>query len=707
MKASTLTVKQRLLWLLAFFAMIFLALIARLFYIQVIDGARLQQMALSQWTTDTSLTAARGRILDSEGVVLAQSGTAYKILLWPQSIMATDRNRVATELAKVLDMDYGYVLAKVSDTKKQEIVLKRQVERSIVDEIITLKLGKGVVAALDTKRYYPSGTLLSQILGFTTIDGMGQSGLELAFDKYLTGLNGRMITETDRKGRTLAYGSQEYIEPVDGYDLVLTTNSVIQSYLEKALEEAQEANHAKSAQGIILNAKTGAIVAISTKPDYDPNTPPRDDLTLLAELSKNRIVTDAYEPGSTFKIVTLASALDSGAIDDSFSIHCPGYYIVNGERIKCWKTHGSQDLTKAVQNSCNPAFMKMALAMGTETFYDYIYNFGFGDTTGSGLPGESKGIVISEKYVRQNNIARIGFGQSVSITPIQLASAASAAINGGKLMQPYIVDQMISADGIIVSQTQPTVVRQVISEETSAKVRELLEGVVASGSGRNAQIPGYRVGGKTGTAQKYEEGGGVAQGKLIASFIGFVPADDPEYVCLILVDEPQVGVIFGSTVAAPFVKVVLEETLHYYGFLPETEEELVEVPDLVGLTTAQAKSKLLALGLGAVYQQEDTVLDQIPRAGETLQKGMDVLLYTELTTIEVEADSDPDLVTVPDLLGDTRLEANDELKAAGLTMKIDPPDQTGEAIRQKPQAGTKVEFGSEVLVEFADTEFEE
>ena len=705
MAQTGLTGKRRLYWVLIIIAVVMLALVIRLFYIQVIWSEELQQKALNQWTKDTSLTAERGRILDRDGTVLAQSGTAYKLLVWPNQIQNPER--VATELAKLLDMNKDTLLEKITNKKQQEIVIKRQLERETVDTIAALKLGKGVVTALDTKRYYPGGDLFSQLLGFTTIDGIGQEGLESAYNKYLTGTDGRMIVETDRIGNPLAYGVEEYIDAQDGSDLVLTTDSVIQSFLVKALKEALEVNDALSAQGILMNCKTGEILAIATAPDYDPNDPPRSDLDLLRELVRNRVAGDAYEPGSTFKILTLSSALDSGAIDDNFSVYCPGYHYVNGEKIRCWKSggHGSQTLVKAVENSCNVAFMQMAQRMGVEKFYDYIYAFGLGTTTGSGLPGESGGIVTHEKYMTQNTLARIGFGQSIAVTPIQLATAVCAAVNGGNLMQPYIIDKIVSPSGAVILDAEPTIVRRVISEATSARVREILESVVKNGSGRNAQIAGYRVGGKTGTAQKYDETG-ASSSKLIASFIGFAPADDPEYVLLILVDEPKVGTIFGSTVAAPFVKQVMEETLRHYGYLPETTEEQVQVPDVTGMSVAEATAALRAEGLSVVSQAEDDVTDQIPRAGEWAIKGTDVLLYTLQTKAEEpEDDNEPAMVSVPDLSGCTRLEAYDKLAELGLKIQIDPPDQTGKAILQKPEAGIKVVEGSSVFVEFSDIDF--
>jgi stage V sporulation protein D (sporulation-specific penicillin-binding protein) len=414
------------------------------------------------------------------------------------------------------------------------------------------------------------------------------------------------------------------------------------------------------------------------------------------------VVSDAYEPGSTFKIVTLSSSLDSG--NAVHSVYCPGYRIVAGTRVKCWRSggHGQQDLQKVVQNSCNPGFMDMALRMGVDTFYDYIYAFGLGSTTGSGLPGESGGIVTHEKYIREPDLARIGFGQSIAVTPIQLITAASAAVNGGNLMQPYVVSRIVSRSGEVILENKPAMVRSVIKPETSQMVRELLEGVVTGGSGRNAAIPGYRVGGKTGTAQKYVDGK-PSSSALIASFIGFAPADDPEYICLIIVDEPKVGVVFGSTVAAPFFKQVMEQTLRHYRVKSDEAAETVTVPDVTGAAVSEAKNKLYAAGLKAVYQAEDNVIAQIPKAGDRVLAGTEILLYTELTAPDPENWDDAVMITVPDVSGMTRLEANDRLKEEGLVIVFDPPDRYGTAISQTPKAGEKVPAGSQVKVEFSDT----
>lgn len=681
----------------------FIIVIIDIFCIMVVLGPERLEVAVQQWTRTSTITANRGQIVDCNGKVLATTGAVYKILLWPKNITSGSEERVARELSDALDLDFDYVYKCATNKTRSEFVIKRQVDSKTVSNVRSLKLS-GVGIANDSKRYYPYGTLLSQVIGFTTRDNVGQSGLELKYDKYLTGSDGKLISETDSSGNPLAYGYTQYEDPIDGAKIVLTVDQVFQSYLENALEEALSVNNASSAQGIILDVNTGAIKAISTKPDYDPNDPPRNDLEQLAELSRNRLVTDVYEPGSTFKILTLAAAIDSGNADLNSTFFCNGGYIVNGERIKCWKHagHGSQDLTKATENSCNCCFMQLALRMGVSEFYDYLYAFGLGQKTGDIFDGESSGIVTNEKYVTENDLARIGFGQSVAVTPIQLAAAVSAAVNGGYLYSPYIVEQVVSSDGTVIEQADPSPVRQVISGETSATVRQILQSVVDNGTGRNAKIEGYYVGGKTGTAQKYDEYGRVSAGSYICSFIGFAPADDPQYLCLILVDEPHVGSIFGSTVAAPFVRRVLSEILPYSGIQPSHLSETVTVPNVLGLTTEEANKELAKIGLIGFYECADEVTLQLPAAGETVVKGSSVLLYTGSDDVNIDNEPviAPLMVEMPDLMDMTAVQAYNALTALGLNMVCSPEDPHGVVLGQSIYAGTMVEYGSSVTLYF-------
>ena len=693
--------KARLKSTLLVYGSLFLLLAGFLFVIQVIMGPDIQRRALSQWTRTTTISASRGEILDCEGEVLATNGNVFKVVIWPKQMGDSDRERIAAELSRLLNLDYTTVLKRCTSEQYQEIVLKRQIDAATRDAVDALKLGAGVGTVSDSKRYYPMGSLLSQVIGFTNVDNRGQAGLELSYDEYLSGTDGKQIAETDSSGNLLAYGTREYIEPINGDKLILTCSSVMESYLERALKEAAEVNNAKSAQGIIMDCRTGAILAISSQPGYDPNDPPRSDMELLNQLSRNRIAADVYEPGSTFKIITLSAALDSGAVTKNSSFFCPGSSTVNGESIHCWRHagHGSQDLTEAAENSCNCAFMNMALSMGKEKFYDYLYAFGLGSSTGSGLIGEASGIVTHEKYITDNDLARIGFGQSIAVTPLQLCSAVCAAVNGGELHRPYIIDRIVDDKGATVFSADTTPIRRVISESASKQVREILQSVVDNGTGRNCKIEGYAVGGKTGTAQKYDEYGRVDQGRYICSFIGFAPANDPRFVCLILVDEPQVSSIYGSTVAAPFVKEVLEDVLRYSGVKPTEGGETVEIPDVSGMSAEDARAALEELGLSAVCQSNDEIISQLPAAGETVVKGYQVMLFTGIDPEDEETEQ-KSYVKVPDLKGKTPLEAYDMLRKLGLVLVTETDDPAGFCYKQDISPNNVVEVGREIKAFF-------
>ena len=694
--------KARLKNTLRAYGLLFLLLIGFIFTIQVILGPSIQRSALKQWTRSITIAAKRGEITDRSGRILATNNDVYKVLIRPRNMADAGRERIAAELANVLQMDREFVLKRCSAVEYVEIVLKRQIDAATRDKVNALQLGVGVVTVADNKRCYPMNAMFSQLLGYTDLDGNGQSGLEYTYNEYLSGTDGKQISETDSSGNPIPDGVTDLVKPIDGLDFALTCDSVIQSYLENACREARELNNAKAAIGIVMDCRTGAILGVTSQPDFDPNSPPRSDLETLAEVSRNRIAADSYEPGSTFKILTLAAAIDSGAVDLNSAFFCPGASVVNGETIHCWKHsgHGPENLTQAAENSCNCAFMNMALKMGKKTFYDYLYAFGLGQSTNSGISGETTGIVTHQKYVTDNDLARIGFGQSIAVTPIQLCTAVCAAVNGGELYRPYVVDRMVDSEGNVVYKADTTPLRRVISEETSRTVRGILQSVVDNGTGKNCRIAGYNVGGKTGTAQKYDEYGRVAEGRYICSFIGFAPADDPRYVCLIMVDEPRVASIFGSTVAAPFVKNVLEDTLVYGGIAPSFAAETVTVPDLVGLSAEEAGEKLSELGLEPIFQSRDEVKAQVPAAGTPVAPGYSVLLYTG-------RDEDPDddkqqveYVEVPDLKDMTPLEVYDTLHALGLEFKTDTDDPGGTCYLQSVSKGTVVAKGYTVIAYF-------
>ena len=540
------------------------------------------------------------------------------------------------------------------------------------------------------------GAYLSQVLGLTNVDSVGQSGLEQYYEDYLAGEPGKIVSEVDARARTLADGERQYIPATPGNTLRLTIDREIQSFVERALRECIEVNEAASVQAIVMDVNTGAVLAMSMKPDYDPNDPPRDDAQALQSLMRITTISDAYEPGSTFKMLTAAAAIDSGVTTPEDAFYCSGRITVSGDTIRCWgNPHGAQTMAQALQNSCNPVFVELALRLGTDRMYRYLRAFGLGATTGIDLPGEAAGILIGATSVKDVDLARIGFGQSVAVTPLQMITAACAVVNGGRLMRPYIVQEVLDADGTVVERTQPHVVATPITAETSATMRTLLEAVVAEGGGKNAQVEGYRIGGKTGTAQVYKDGK-IARDVHIGSFIGFAPADDPQIAVLVIVNEASVYVDYGGTTAAPFAAQILQETLQYLGVAPyETQTRAqVEVPETRGLTVAQAKALLQEAGLEAMVDgAQDVVLSQMPLPGATMQEGSIVMLYVT----EGEPITAQDLVLVPDVLGQPIVEASRLLRARKLEMLI---EGSGLATRQEPAAGTYVEPGTQVTVSF-------
>ncbi len=705
MPLPTLKAKKRLLVLMTAVVVLFLGIAVKMAIIVFAQGEFLQEKALIQQTRDLVVSAKRGNIVDRNGNVLAQSANADTVVLRPSEVVKGNVDAIVGVLSETLGIDEETVRSKATDLKKSEVWLARQIDDDVADELRELNL-PGVYFTVDVKRYYPNGPFLTQTLGFTSVDGAGQEGLEAYYDKYLSGQSGKIVSEADNKGREIPLGEKQYIAPVDGYNLVLTVDEVIQSFLEKALEEAYVQQNAIGVSGIVMDPMTGDILALGSYPDYDLNSPPRDDIPTLMELTRNKVVTDVYEPGSTFKAVTCASALDSSAITTSETFDCAGTLAVDGQPIKCWRfprSHGHQDLYEAVQNSCNVAFMKMGLAMGTETFYDYIYKFGFGQQTGIDFPSDQGGIVMGEKYVRNSDLARIAFGQSIAVTPLQLISSFSAVVNGGFLYQPSLVKGLTDSDGNYIEQFEPEVISQPISAETSATMRSILESVVEKGSGKHCYIPGYRIGGKTGTAQKYDENHQVMTGKHIASFIAFAPADNPQIAVLFIVDEPNVAVDFGSVVAAPYVRNILQESLQYMGISPDFGEAQapveVEVPDLSGMTDAEAIDALADLGLDYLADGTGNVDSQLPAPGEPVFKGTSVLLY--MTTKNTHEDL-ADMVVVPDLSGMTVMAAAQALDACGLELSIQG-DGEGKASYQSPAAGTAVAPGSMVMVEFTSS----
>lgn len=700
---TTLKSKKRLLFLMTVVVVLFIALAVKMAIIVFVQGEFLQEKALIQQTRDLVVSAKRGSILDRNGNVLAQSANAETVVLRPSEVKKGNVDAIVEVLSQKLEIDAETVRKKATDSTKSEVWLKRQVDKNIANELRELNL-PGVYFTVDVKRYYPNGAFLTQTLGFTSVDGAGLEGLEAYFEKYLSGQNGKIVSEADNMGREIPLGEKEYIAPVDGYNIVLTIDEVIQSFLEKYLEEAMVQQNAIGVWGIVMNPMTGEILAMGSYPDYDLNNPPRDDIEKLTEYTRNKVITDVYEPGSTFKVVTCAAALDSGSITTNSEFNCGGTYTVDGQPIKCWRfprSHGHQNLYQAVQNSCNSAFMQMGLAMETETFYNYIRSFGFGQETGITFPSDQGGIIMAEKYVRNSDLARIAFGQSIAVTPLQLISSFSAVVNGGFLYEPMLVKGITDSEGSYIKEYEPTVVSQPIKKETSDTMRSILESVVSEGSGKNAFIPGYHVGGKTGTAQKYDDNGQIISGKHIASFIGFAPANDPKLAVLIIVDEPNVAVDFGSIVAAPYVRKVLSDSLQYLGVEPDFAESeqpaQVEVPNLLNLDDAAATVLLDDLKLKYLFDGIGSVKEQMPAPGTTVDEGTTIMLSM---SIKNQQEDMTGKVVVPDIAGQslTIMEASKLLEEYHLKLGI---TGEGKAVYQKPEAGTIVDEGSTVMVDFS------
>ena len=625
------SLKKRILAILLVISFIFCALIVRLFVIQIINGKSLQLRATDQWTRDLSIVAPRGSIYDITGSTLAVSYTTYNVYVRAREV--TSPSKTASVLSQALDLDFSSVYNKISNRNVSEVLIKMQIDGEIAELLYNHKLD-GVYLAENSDRYYPNGNLLTQVLGFISIDNVGQTGVEAYYNDILSGTDGYSYVQSDLQGKEIGGSLRYYYPGIAGNNITLTIDSKMQLILEQALEQIMQEQKAKNVSGLIMSAKTGEILSISSKPSFDLNDVPRDDLDALFDQSRVRLVTDIYEPGSTFKILTVAAALEAGvcSLDDTF--YCPGYRIIDGERIKCWKTigHGNQTLAEAFSNSCNCCFMDLALRLGVDRFYSFMERFGLGQKTGVDISGEGSGMLMAKTQVRTVDLARMGFGHAVALTPIQLLTAVSAIVNGGRYNEPHllysIVDTTSGETQTIESNVRAT---NIVSEKTSQTVNYLLE-LAENKTGKYTFVEGYNVGGKTGTAQKYSESGGIAQGKYISSFIGTYPADEPEYIVFIMVDEPGAGAYYGSIVAAPYGKIVFSNLFDYLNE-PKQDESVqlvyVDMPNVVGLSLTEAAVTLKNLGLYYELDGEgEYIVSQLPPAGTSLQEGTTVVLIT-------------------------------------------------------------------------------
>ena len=615
---------------------VFIVIIARVFYIQVIDYKKLNKYAGNLWSRNLPIKADRGLIYDRNGVVLADNVTTTSLVLIPNQIK--DKEETTQKLAEILGVSYEDMYKHVSKKTSIERVHPegRQLSYETADKIKNLKLD-GVYLVKESKRSYPYDTYLAHTLGFVGVDNQGLSGIELTYDKYLTGEDGAIKYYSDAKGNRLKL-NEVYEQPQDGMNITLTINNEIQSSLERELDNAVTKYDPDRAIGIVMDPNNGEILAMSARPNFSPSN--YQDYS-LEEINRNLPIWATYEPGSTFKIITLAAALEEGKVDlDKDTYNDSGSIKVENATLHCWKHggHGHETFLQVVENSCNPGFVVLGQRLGKNKLFEYIDKFGFGKKTGIDLNGEGTGIIFDLNKVGPVELATTAFGQGVSVTPIQQITAVSAAINGGKLYKPYIVKSINEPEtNTVIQENKKTLVRQVISEKTSAEVKRALESVVANGSGRTAYIDGYRVGGKTGTAQKVENGH-YLDNNYILSFIGFLPADDPQVVVYVAVDNPKGTVQYGGTTVGPIAKAVLKDSIKalnierrdggmdkkYKWPDPKTKE----VADVVGMSVKDAKAELE--GLNVIIEGDgDKVIHQSPEAGVKLDEGETVRLFVE------------------------------------------------------------------------------
>jgi len=636
MRVSHVTVRKRLTIALLVGILIFFIIDIRLGYVQVILGNTLSDKAKDSWSREIPFEPKRGEIVDRNGVALATNISSPTVYVVPKQV--DDPQETAEKLAKVLGMSkekaYKHITKK---TMIERIPEGRKISHEKAKEIRSLEL-KGVYIAEDSKRHYPYGEYLSHVLGFAGIDNQGLMGLELYYDKELSGKKGSVQFYSTAKGQRMEDMPDDYEAPVDGLDLKLTIDSKVQTVIERELDIAEAKYNPDGIIAIAMDPNTGEILAMASRPNFDP----ANFRNVPQEIyNRNLPIWSTYEPGSTFKIITLAAALEEGKVDlEKEHFNDPGHIEVGGANLHCWKKggHGHQTFLEVVQNSCNPGFVELGQRVGKETLFKYIKDFGFGEKTGIDLQGEGKGILFSLDRVGPVELATTSFGQGVSVTPIQQVAAVSAAINGGILYTPYIAKELIDPEtDEVVMRKQPTKKKRVISEETSEKIRYALENVVAKGSGKGAYVDSYRVGGKTGTAQKAKDGR-YLENNHIVSFIGFAPADKPEIVVYVAVDNPKNTIQFGGVVAAPIVGNILEDVLPILEVEPRKEQiekektwldpVMVEVPDLTGLSKSELQQQLYNFKLD-ISGNGEKVIQQAPDPGVKVKEGSTIRVYME------------------------------------------------------------------------------
>lgn len=712
----------------------FVLLFFQLFDLQIVRHEELQSKAVNQQTRRTVVTASRGTIYDRSGNIMAISASAETVILSPLEIdravndkddpVTWTKDSLAAGLAEILDGDAAAIRRRMDNTESQYELIKLRADEEVADAVrayINENKIVGVHLVADAKRYYPYGSLASHVIGFVGDDNTGLYGLEARYEQELEGQSGLVVSAKDNAGNDMMYAYEQYFAAQNGSDLTLTLDATIQYYLEKGLENmADKFAAANGAAGIIMDVNTGGILAMASYPNYDLNDfSAVQDQTLqeriargentLAEMQllqwRNKALNDTCEPGSTFKILTLAAALEEGVIDKNTTVNCNGFVTISGQTIHCSNKagHGLQTLVQTVGNSCNPAFISYGLKLGNTAFYEYMRSFGLMEGTGIDLSGEADSIFADPASFTQLDLACYAFGQNFNVTPIALITAQAACVNGGYLRTPYLVERITDSNGSVTYQHDSTPIRQVVSEETSATVRECLEYVVASGTGKNGQVAGYRVGGKTGTADKGQTG------DVVVSFLCFAPADDPQVIMLLTLDTPSRSTgtyVSGGNMVAPTASSIMSEVLPYLGVEPSySAEELLgmdtTVPNVIGMSVEEAKTKLGERGLSCKINGDgDTVTDQTPAGGAIIPGKSAVILYagTDKSTAKC---------TVPHLIGKTPSEANTAATGAGLFIRFSgTTGSESSAVRvlsQSIEAGTEVEAGTVITVQLGDT----
>jgi stage V sporulation protein D (sporulation-specific penicillin-binding protein) len=718
--------------------------------IMIINGKKYATMAADQQLSTTAIEAKRGTIYDCNGNILATSATVWTVYITPQDIENDDEARlIADGLAEILELDADAVYEKTQKNTSYERVKKR------VEENVAIKVREfisdnslGSIVGLDeaNKRYYPNGSLASTVLGFVGDDNQGLGGVEYQYDTTLKGVPGKVVSSKNALGSDMPFNYETMVEPQQGSSLTLTIDAFVQYCVEKHLEEAVEINYATNRGcAIVMNVNTGAILAMATEPDFDPNEPfsvtSEYALSLLEEYKnaapnqeagensigtetaqeenktpyeeayekavyeqwRNKAISDVYEPGSVFKTVTGSSAAEEGVVTPSSTFQCPGYIVVADTRYKCHDTsgHGHQNFTNIFENSCNPAFIEIGQRLGVDAFYKYFKAYGLTTKTGIDLPGEADSIYYTAEKMGPVELASESFGQTFQITPIQMITAVAAVCNGGNLVKPHVLKEVTDVNGNVTKTEDISVARQVISKETSSLMCEMLRSVVDNGSGKNAYVAGYRMAGKTGTSQKISESTDGAM-KYIASFCGFAPADNPEYAVIVMIDEPHGANIYGSAVAAPVASAIMEEILPYLGVeAVYTEEEYASlnttVPSVEGMTVDTAQSTISTAGLSCrVIGEGETVIAQNPLGGSTSPTDGNIVLYTE-------EDYEPEKVIVPDLtdMGVSGVSSTAATHGVNVEIVGVVSGYSGAiSYRQDIEAGTQVDRGTVVKVSF-------